>query len=110
MGFSPPSVLPTARPSPLFFGAIGRDAMCFDVTGIDHERVGICAFACKSFENPLEHSDFRPAFVTVAECFGRTVFARTIGPTTAPLEAEDDAGQHATVIGARRVTCWAIAA
>ena len=92
------------RPSPLFFDALGRDAMCFDVTGIDRERVGVCAFARKSFENPLEHSGFRPAFVAVVECFGRTVFARTIGPTTAPLEAEDDAGQHATVIGARRVT------
>ena len=84
--------------------------MCFDVTGIDRERVGICAFARKSIENPLEHSGFRPAFVTVVECFGRTVFDRTIGPTTAPLEAEDDAGRHATVIGAHRVTCQAIAA
>ena len=98
------------RPPPLFFDALGRDAMCFDVTGIDRERIGICAFARKSLENPLEHCGFRPAFVAVVECFGRTVFARTIGPTTAPLEAEDDAGQHATVIGARRVTCWAIAA
>ena len=67
--------------------------MCFDVTGIDRERIGVCAFARKSLENPLEHSGFRPAFVAVVECFGRT-----IGPTTAPLEAEDDAGQHATVI------------
>ena len=82
--------------------------MCFDVTGIDRERVGVYAFARKSIKNPLEHSSFRPAFVKVVECFGQAIFARNIGPTTTPLEAEDDAGQHATVIGTRR--CWAIAA
>ena len=93
-----------ARPSPVFFHAIGRDAVGFDVAGVDHQRRKVGAIAGQSLEYPLKNAGFRPAFVAVVERLGRAVFDRNIRPAIAALKAKDDPGQNAPVINPRHAT------
>ena len=93
-----------ARPSPVFFHAIGRDAAGFDVAGVDHQRRKVGAIAGQSLEYPLKNAGFRPAFVAVVERLGRAVFDRNIRPAIAALKAKDDPGQNATIIHTRHAT------
>ena len=93
-----------ARPSPVFFHAIGRDAAGFDVAGVDHQRRKVGAIAGQSLEYPFENAGFRPAFVAVVERLGRAVFDRNIRPAIAALKAKDDPGQNATIIHTRHAT------
>src|SRR5437879_4345909 len=93
---------PRERPIACFcspFSARSR-AVCLDVRGIDHLRIGRSAAVRKRAEQVLPYTAPRPPHKAIVNRRRRAVLRRAIAPPAAALQHMQDAADHAAIIHA----------
>ena len=96
--FMPPLVRPMRRPMPLLNPQARCRAVCFQVSRVDHDRLGRGARGGQSLHYAEEYAPFAPPRPPVVERHVRAILPRRIAPTQPVAVYEYDAAQHPPII------------
>ena len=72
--------------------------MSFEMSGIDHQLIGLATTSSQGGKDPVEDAKSAPANETVVECLVWPVVDRCITPTQSVSDNENDPAKNAPVI------------
>lgn len=75
--------------------------MRLEVSGVDHELVGLAALGGELGEDAIEHTQTAPADKAVVDRIVRTISGRRIAPAQSVPNHEDDAAHDPPIIDPR---------